>query len=205
MKQDGFLKKLIFGYDKLEEYMLCASLVLTTLIIFAQIIMRSVFNNSLTWSEELTRYIFIWQIWLGVSIAQKEKQHIKVELLFNFFKGERFRAAIDIVATLILIAFNIFLVVNGSELVRQMYVRNNVSGAMRLPLYIVYAVLPLSAFLLSLRLIGRVAADVRFLRGKGASPVLPDVAEAAALEAEAAAEEAAAELSSGLPEEGGDA
>ncbi|MBR3391836.1 MAG: TRAP transporter small permease [Firmicutes bacterium] len=185
--------------------MLCASLVLTTLIIFAQIIMRSVFNNSLTWSEELTRYIFIWQIWLGVSIAQKEKQHIKVELLFNFFKGERFRAAIDIVATLILIAFNIFLVVNGSELVRQMYVRNNVSGAMRLPLYIVYAVLPLSAFLLSLRLIGQVAADVRFLRGKGASPVLPDVAEAAALEAEAAAEEAAAELSSGLPEEGGDA
>lgn len=205
MKQDGFLKKLIFGYDKLEEYMLCASLVLTTLIIFAQIIMRSVFNNSLTWSEELTRYIFIWQIWLGVSIAQKEKQHIKVELLFNFFKGERFRAAIDIVATLILIAFNIFLVVNGSELVRQMYVRNNVSGAMRLPLYIVYAVLPLSAFILSLRLIGQVAADVRFLRGKGASPVLPDVAEAAALEAEAAAEEAAAELSSGLPEEGGDA
>ena len=205
MKQDGFLKKLIFGYDKLEEYMLCASLVLTTLIIFAQIIMRSVFNNSLTWSEELTRYIFIWQIWLGVSIAQKEKQHIKVELLFNFFKGERFRAAIDIVATLILIAFNIFLVVNGSELVRQMYVRNNVSGAMRLPLYIVYAVLPLSAFLLSLRLIGQVAADVRFLRGKGASPILPDVAEAAALEAEAAAEEAAAELSSGLPEEGGDA
>ena len=205
MKQDGFLKKLIFGYDKLEEYMLCASLVLTTLIIFAQIIMRSVFNNSLTWSEELTRYIFIWQIWLGVSIAQKEKQHIKVELLFNFFKGERFRAAIDIVATLILIAFNIFLVVNGSELVRQMYVRNNVSGAMRLPLYIVYAVLPLSAFILSLRLIGQVAADVRFLRGKGASPVLPDVADAAALEAEAAAEEAAAELSSGLPEEGGDA
>ena len=203
--QDGFLKKLIYGYDKLEEYMLCASLVLTTLIIFAQIIMRSVFNNSLTWSEELTRYIFIWQIWLGVSIAQKEKQHIKVELLFNFFKGERFRAVIDIVATLILIAFNIFLVVNGSELVRQMYVRNNVSGAMRLPLYIVYAVLPLSAFILSLRLIGQVAADVRFLRGKGASPVLPDVAEAAALEAEAAAEEAAAELSSGLPEEGGDA
>ena len=201
MKQDGFLKKLIFGYDKLEEYMLCASLVLTTLIIFAQIIMRSVFNNSLTWSEELTRYIFIWQIWLGVSIAQKEKQHIRVELLFNFFKGEKFRAAVDIVATLILIAFNVFLVINGSELVRQMFVRNNVSGAMRLPLYIVYAVLPLSAFILCLRLLGQVAADVRFLGGKGASPVLPDVAEAAALQAD----EAAAELSAVLPpdEEGG--
>ena len=48
MKPAGFLKKLVYGYDKLEEYLLCGSLVFTTLVIFAQIIMRSVFNNSLT-------------------------------------------------------------------------------------------------------------------------------------------------------------
>ena len=36
MKKDSFLGKLVYGYDKLEEYVLCASLVLTTLIIFVQ-------------------------------------------------------------------------------------------------------------------------------------------------------------------------
>lgn len=188
MKQDGFLRKLIFGYDKLEEYMLCASLVLTTLIIFAQIIMRSVFNNSLTWSEELTRYIFIWQIWLGVSIAQREKQHIKVELLFNFFKGERFKAVVDIIATVILMTFNLFLVINGSELIRQMYVRGNVSGAMRLPLYIVYLALPLSAFILCLRLAGQIREDMRALRGKSESASLSHDAAAAPAERAAGAE-----------------
>lgn len=60
MNKTGFLKKLIYGYDKLEEYLLCGSLVFTTLVVFLQVIMRKVFNNSLTWSEELTRYIFIW-------------------------------------------------------------------------------------------------------------------------------------------------
>ncbi len=168
MKQDSFFKKIVYGYDKLEEYLLCASLVVTTLIIFAQIITRSVFNSSLTWSEELTRYIFIWQIWLGVSIAQKEKQHIKVELLFSFIKNEKFKDVVDIIATLIMIAFNVFLVIKGSELVGQMIVRHNLSGAMRLPMYIVYLVLPLSAGILSLRLAGQLVSDMKDLfSGKG--------------------------------------
>lgn len=166
MKQDNFFKKLIYGYNKLEEYVLCGSLVLTTLIIFAQIIMRSVFNSSLTWSEELTRYIFIWQIWLGVSIAQKEKQHIKVELLFSFVKNEKFKDVVDIIATLIMIAFNIFLIINGTELVGQMIVRHNLSGAMRLPMYIVYIVLPLSAGVFCLRLLGQIVGDIKNLFSK---------------------------------------
>lgn len=166
MKKDSFLGKLVYGYDKLEEYVLCASLVFTTLVVFAQVIMRSVFNSSLTWSEELTRYIFIWQIWMGVSIAQRDKAHIKVELLNTFVKNEKVRAVVDVVATLIWIAFNIFLVVKGSELVQQMIQRGNVSGAMRMPMYLVYAVLPISSFILTLRLLGQLVEDCKKMVGK---------------------------------------
>ena len=167
MKQDSFFKKLVYGYDKLEERVLCLSLVATTLIIFAQIIMRSVFNSSLTWSEELTRYIFIWQIWQGVSIAQKEKQHIRVELLFSVFKNEKFKDVIEIIATLILIGFNIFLVIYGREVVLQMIQRGNLSGAMRLPMWLVFLALPVSSFVFCLRLIGDLVNDVKDLMGKG--------------------------------------
>lgn len=159
MKAAGFFKKLVFGYDKLEEYVLCASLVVTTLIIFAQIIMRPI--SALKWSEELTRYIFIWQIWMGVSIAEREDQHIKVELLFSFVKSKKARAVVDVIATLIWISFSAFLVYVGIELVQQMMVRGNVSGAMRLPMYIVYIVLPLSSFVLCLRLLARLYRDCR--------------------------------------------
>lgn len=166
MKKTGFFGKLIYGYDKLEEYLLCGSLVFTTLVVFAQIIMRKIFNNSLTWSEELTRYVFVWQIWMGVSIAQRNKQHIKVELLKSLVKNEKVTSAVNVLATLILIAFNVFLVINGSELVNQMVTRGNVSGAMRLPMWIVYSVLPISAFILSLRLIGQVVEDAKKAAGR---------------------------------------
>lgn len=166
MKQTGFFGKLIHGYDKLEEYLLCGSLVVTTLIVFLQVIMRKLFNNSLTWSEELTRYIFIWQIWLGVSIAQRNKQHIKVELLTSLVKNKKVIAFVDILATIILIAFNIFLVVYGSELVSQMITRGNLSGAMRLPMWIVYLAVPVSAFMLTLRLIAQIVEDIKKAVGK---------------------------------------
>lgn len=158
-----FLKKLVYGYDKLEEYLLCGSLVVTTLIIFAQIIMRSIFNSSLTWSEELTRYIFIWQIWLGVSIAERDHAHIKLEITNSLIKNETVKDVLDILASIVWLAFCGFLFVVGCQLVAQMYARGNVSSAMRLPMYIVYIVLPLSSAILSLRLLGRLVGDIKAL------------------------------------------
>lgn len=59
------MKKVIGFYNSLEAHLLVISLAFTTLLIFVQVVMRYVFNNSLSWSEELARYVFIWQIWLG--------------------------------------------------------------------------------------------------------------------------------------------
>ena len=166
MKERNFLHKLVLGYDRLEEKLLCASLVATTLIIFVQIIMRSFLNSSITWSEELTRYIFIWQIWLGVSIAERENDHISLEIVNSLVKSEVIKKCVKIIANLIMIAFNMFLVVKGSELVRQMMVRGNVSGAMRLPMYYVYMALPVASFILCVRLAAKTVVSLRELSSK---------------------------------------
>lgn len=166
MKEKNFLQKLIYGYDQFEEKLLCASLVFTTLVIFMQIIMRSIFNSSITWSEELTRYIFIWQIWLGVSIAERENEHIYLEIVNSLVKSEKIKGVIQIIADLIMIAFNAFLVVKGFELVQQMISRGNVSGAMRMPMYYVYLALPVSSFILCLRLVGKTFVRIKMLFGK---------------------------------------
>lgn len=167
LAEKSLLHKLIHGYDQLEEKLLCASLVFTTLVIFLQIIMRSIFNSSITWSEELTRYIFIWQIWLGVSIAERDNEHIYLEIVNSIVKSNRAKSAVRILAALIMIAFNIFLVVKGGELVGQMMERGNVSGAMRIPMYYVYLSLPVASFILCLRMIGKLWSNLKLLvRGK---------------------------------------
>jgi len=165
IERSDYMGKLAKCYDKFEEYLLVGSLVLNVIIVFAQVIMRSVFNYSLSWSEELSRYIFIWQTWLGASIALRDNEHIKVELLFNFFKSERAKNIIKIIASIIWFVFCVFLVLNGFELLQSMARRKALSSGMRIPLTFVYASLPISSLLICLRLIPRIFNDIKNIYG----------------------------------------
>jgi TRAP-type C4-dicarboxylate transport system permease small subunit len=46
-----------------------AILVGLLLIVWAQVVSRYVFNNSLAWTEEAARYLMIWGVLLGVNLA----------------------------------------------------------------------------------------------------------------------------------------
>lgn len=73
--------RLMFLYDHIEEVILVALFAIMVIVIFVQIVMRYGFNNSLSWSEELGRYIFVWLTWLGISIGAREGEHIKITIL----------------------------------------------------------------------------------------------------------------------------
>lgn len=149
------MRKVISFYDQLEEKLLVGSLMFSTAMIFIQVIMRSVFNSSLSWSEELSRYIFIWQIWLGTSIALRTDKHISVDILLGAFKSPRTKAFIRFLGMLIWFLFSAFLLYNGSFLTQSMIARKTLSSGMRIPLYLVYMSLPISSFLVCLRLLGK--------------------------------------------------
>ena len=48
------MKKILQKYDKFEEHLLIGTLVFNVLLIFSQILMRTIFNYSLSWTEETT-------------------------------------------------------------------------------------------------------------------------------------------------------
>ena len=146
---DKFLEKWTF----LEERLLIFSLVFNTLLIFTQSIMRGAFNSSLSWSEELSRYVFIWQIWLGADLAYAYHEHIRVEMIYHWLPGPKACRILDILVDVMWLAFNIFLTYKGFDLCQSMASRHTLSSGMRLPLTYVYAALPVASFFLSLRLV----------------------------------------------------
>lgn len=148
------MKKFFRYYDKMEEVVLVFSLVVTVAIITMQIIFRYVLNASLSWSEELTRYIFIWQIWLGTSYGMSGDQHLKVTVLYDHCP-EKVKKLIKLAANLILLSFCIFLIFNGSKMVMQLFNRHTLSTVLRLPMYLVYIALPFSSLMVGLRLISQ--------------------------------------------------
>lgn len=96
-------KKVTNILDKAENIVLVSMFVAMVLIIFVQVIMRYVFKNSLSWSEELGKFIFVWISWIGIAIGQKRGEHIRITLVVDRlpFKAQQF---LILISDLIVIA-----------------------------------------------------------------------------------------------------
>lgn len=74
------LRKLSRILNRTEDVCLVLMFAAMVGIIFVQVIMRYVFKNSLSWSEELGKFLFVWLSWFGISIGARRGEHIKITL-----------------------------------------------------------------------------------------------------------------------------
>lgn len=67
--------------DKVVKIVLIALSIAMVIFGFAQVFFRYVMQNSLTWSEELIRYMFIWSTFLAVPVGIDRGIHASFDLL----------------------------------------------------------------------------------------------------------------------------
>ena len=74
----GFnLMKILKWLDNnIEIYLVNFLLANIVVWVFVQVVLRYIFSFSLPWSEEFTRWCFVWFIWVGVSYGFKVRKHI---------------------------------------------------------------------------------------------------------------------------------
>jgi TRAP-type C4-dicarboxylate transport system permease small subunit len=144
--------KILKVLDKrLEEYFLVLSLVLLALVVFLQVVMRYVFQNSLSWSEEFARYLFLWQVWVGASYAAQKSRHLKVEALLTFLSA-RGRVVVELLATVVSIGFVIFLAYKSTEIAALVNATGQKTPALGIRMSIPYASVPVGMTLMLFRL-----------------------------------------------------
>lgn len=139
-------------YNKIEENLLYYSLILTVSLIFIQVVMRYLFANSLSWSEEMSRYVFIWQTWMGASYATRMKRHLRIEALTDSLHGLP-RRILEMIVLALWISFGSFLVYKGYQLTKMIWLRGQVSAAMEISMAFAYAAIPVGSFFMTIRLI----------------------------------------------------
>lgn len=122
--------------DNLEKYVTMILMVVMTFIIFIQVIMRYIFNNSLSWSEELARYIFIWLVYIGISLGCKERAHLRIDAFINVFP-QKTRKYIVLLADFIFLGFSIYVFLTGVLYVRMIFSQGDLSPALRLPMWMI--------------------------------------------------------------------
>lgn len=148
--------------DNLEENVLLFILFAAVVLIFMQVVMRYVFSNSISWSEELGRYLFIWLTWLSTGYAVRKKRHLRIEVIMDFF-GERGKTIIDIITMIVWSGFTVFLINQSWQVTSMVWRRGQLSAALEIYTAFAYAAIPVGATIMLLRLIDEIVRSVRKL------------------------------------------
>ncbi len=94
--------------DTIEETFIAVTLGLMTLITFANVVARYVFNSNILWGLEVTVFLFAWLVLIGASYGVKKSFHIGVDVVVNMLKPQA-RKAVTLAACVACILFAVLL------------------------------------------------------------------------------------------------
>lgn len=96
------------GVNALEETLIAAILGAMTLITFANVVARYVFNDNILWALEATAFLFAWLVLLGASYAMKVSAHLGVDAIVNLL-AEPGRRILGLISAVICVIFALLL------------------------------------------------------------------------------------------------
>jgi C4-dicarboxylate transporter, DctQ subunit len=124
------------------EDMLCAfALGSVSLIIFGQVVSRYCFNYTPDWSEELSRYLIVWTIFIGTAIGVRKNIHIGVDAVLRLVP-QRFKLILEVALNVIGVVVSSALIWLSVGFISDTISYGQVSPSMQIPMYIPYLAMP---------------------------------------------------------------
>lgn len=139
------LKKTIDGVNRAAEALMAVGMFAMLFLVVVQIGSR-LLNHSFPWSEEVTRYIFIWLTFLGMTAGVKDVEHPRVTLFFRFFPNF-IRKASWLIYFWLCLFFFLVTAFYGIFFTQQQILSREMAYAIQIPLWIIGLSVPASALL----------------------------------------------------------
>ena len=98
--------------DAIEETAIALMLGLMTLITFANVVARYVFNSNILWQLEATVFLFAWLVLFGVSYSVKITAHLGVDVIINMLAPPA-RRYLGLLSVAVCLAFSLLMLKGG--------------------------------------------------------------------------------------------
>ena len=148
------------GLHKVIRAVLFVVLTAMVVVVTAQIVCRYVFFYSLSWSEELSRYMFAYLILIGAGFGIADRSSICIDIVETVTSGNT-KKIIHFVQYLVSLAAVVFLLFSSIELMK--LGGKQLSPAMNVPMSVVYLCMPIGFILMIFEIIVKI---ILFFKGK---------------------------------------
>src|SRR3989441_3088632 len=155
------MKRLIDAYCRLLTWLMVATVAILVVPVSLQIVARyTQLIPSYIWTEELSRFLFIWMVMLGAMIGIREHTHFEVDVWPEL--KPKANALLRIVSQLFVLVFALVFIWWGIQFVR--FGWNQLSELAELPMPWIFIAWPLAGFTWILFLGESFIDNVRVLR-----------------------------------------
>jgi TRAP-type C4-dicarboxylate transport system permease small subunit len=139
------------------RWVVIAMMMVMTGVVFSQVLARYFFNSSLSWSEEIARFAFVWLSFLGAAMLVRRDEHIRVTLLVNALPTPLWAVARALQYAGVLICLYFF-VSGGFSLTGAEWAQ--LAPATQIPMGWVYLIIPVASGLMLLWTLSAIAVDL---------------------------------------------
>lgn len=120
-----------------EEALMTIFLIIMVLVMGYQVAMRYIFNNSLPWSEELTRYLFVWSAFISVGYCIKHHSSIKIEQVLHLLPPV-VQKVILLLTKIVSLLFFAYVLRYSLNVVQATIKSGQLTPALQVPMYFVH-------------------------------------------------------------------
>src|SRR6185369_2812390 len=75
------MAKILDLYCRAIKFTIALLLAVMVVLVFSNVVLRYVFNSGITVSEELSRWLFVWLVFLGAIVGMREHAHLGMDTL----------------------------------------------------------------------------------------------------------------------------
>ena len=163
-KKESRLAPFFHVLDKVMDVVVTAALIGVMLVVVAQIVGRLI-NMPVPWTEEVSRYAFIWMMFIGVAASMRRSDAARVTVFIQLLPRAG-KAVAKYLYLAISILFFLFMIVTGGQLVWQQIFMNEMGTAIMIPMWLIGICLPVSGVLGIVCTIGNLIMDPQILEGE---------------------------------------
>lgn len=133
--------KLLF---KALEWFAMICMVILTIIVFIDVILRYVFKQGFPWTQEMATLMLVWFSFIGMAIGVLERIHISIEM-FTSKLPEKAISVLDSINHVLIAVFGGAMIYFGIVIMNM--TKLSTMPATKLPSSVLYIILPLSGIL----------------------------------------------------------
>src|SRR5699024_6137494 len=135
--------------NRICKYVITYLLIIVAAVLFWQVVARFVFDTGTFWTDETARFATIWLVLLGVTVALRENNLMKVDVIDTFFP--KAKKVLYYFKLLVILLYSVFLLYVGWGTVDLVSAQR--SPNMGISMSLVYVSVPVMSILMILQLI----------------------------------------------------